>query len=206
MEIRDEIISKHWLDAAIEEVAVKYRTQGYEVLQEAPIGDTHADLIARKGDELIVVEFKLGDWSEERSEEVSRIRSEVIHRLGGKFNLVLVSPPKDKIIEIEGIEDILFELFANDPGDLDQLSTHTHIEEISDVTITSVNIELNKIYIQGSGIVSVDLNWGSDTDRAHEDGITISDSYPFDFSIVLDGNLKLIEVETLEVDTSSYYE
>lgn len=81
MQISEDVASKYWVEAAIEEVAAKYSAQGYEVTKKSQLGDFRADLVARTGDKLIVVEFKLGDWSERRSEEVRHIRNEVIHRL-----------------------------------------------------------------------------------------------------------------------------
>ncbi len=206
MQIRQEIAEKYWLRAAVEEAATKYAAQGYEVSKDALIGAMRADLLARKGDELIVVEFKMGNWSEQRTNEVRQIRNEVVHRLGGRFNLVVVTPPKEKDIEIEGIEGILHDIFLDDLGELDQLSTHTYVEEVSDVTITSINVEQNQTQVQGTGVVSVKLNWGSNSDRANDEGLTSYDSFPFDFSIILDKDLKLIEVEHIRVDTSGYSE
>jgi len=206
VQIRQEIAERYWLNAAIEEAATKYISEGYEVTKDAPIGNMRADLIARKGDNLIVVEFKMGNWPAQRTDEVRQIRNEVVHRLGGKFNLVVVAPPKEKDIEIEGIEDVLYNIFLENLGELDELSTHTHVEEVSDVTITSINIEQNQTQVQGEGIVSVELNWGSSSDRTSDEGATSYDSFSFDFSIILDKDLKPIEIEHLKVDVSGYYE
>jgi hypothetical protein len=205
MQISNEVAAKYWIEAAMEEVSAKYRSEGYEVTKEAQIGDFRADLVARKGDELIVVAFKSGHWSDRKSEEVRRIRNEVVHRLGGEFNFVVVSSPKDIDIEIEDIEYILLDIIMNDLGDLDELSTHTYVKDVSDVVIISINIEQNKIHVQGSGVVSVELNWGSSADHANGHGLTEFDSFPFDFDIVLDGNLKLLQVERIRFDTSSFY-
>ncbi len=51
--------------------------------------------------------------------------------------------------------------------------------------------------VAGIGVVSVELNWGSDSDKEHGDGSTTADSFPFDFTIILDNNLNLIEVEQI---------
>jgi hypothetical protein len=61
-------------------MAQEYAAQGYAVTKRAPLGADQADLIARKGDELIVAEFKLGAWPKQRSEEVRTISNEVVHR------------------------------------------------------------------------------------------------------------------------------
>ena len=205
MQIRQEIAEKHWLRAAIEETAAKYTAQGYEVAKDAFIENMRTDLIARKDNELIVLEFKLGNWSDQRNNEVRQIRNVVTHRLGGKFNLVVVTPPQEKDIEIEGIENILYNHFLNDLGVLDELSTHTYIEEVSHVTITSITIDHQHMQVQGTGVVSVELNFGSDSDRVRDEGETSYDSFSFDFSIMLDKDLNLLEVEQLQVDTSNYY-
>lgn len=206
MQIRQEIAEKYWLGAAIEEAARNYASQGYEVTKDAHIGDMRADLLARKGEEIIVVEFKLGNWSKDRNDHVRRIRNEVVHRLGGKFNLVVVTPPKEKSIEIEGIEDILYNIFLEDVRELDELSTHTHVEEVSDITLNSVDVEQNRIRVAGIGTVSVELNWGSNSDRERGDGASTVDSFPFEFVIALDNDLHLLAVEHMRVDTSDFYE
>lgn len=205
MRIRQEIAAKHWLDAAIEDIASRYLAQGYAVAKEAPIGNARADLIARKGDELIVMEFKLGNWSDERTNEVGRLRNEVVHRLGGKFNLVVVTPPKEKHIEIKGIEDILCQIFLTDIDELHKLASRTHVEAVSDVTITAVDVGPNRMRVEGAGVVLVTLHWDSDAENAPDDATPeTSDSLPFDFAIILDNNLHIIDVERIAVDTSSY--
>lgn len=92
MKIRQEIVEKHWLNAAIDEAASTYAAQGYAISRDTVIGTVPADLVARKGEELVVVEFKLGNWLPKRTEAVRQLRNEVVHRLGGKFKLALVRP------------------------------------------------------------------------------------------------------------------
>jgi len=205
MRIGSEIARKYWHEAAIADLASKYAAQGYEVKKDAKIGNHEADLVLKKGDELIVVEVKSGNWPKEKIEQVQSIRNEVVHRLGGKFSLVLVSPPQEKSIEIEGIDTILFNLLSEDIGDLDELSTHTTVEDVSDVVINSISIKKNRMQVRGSAVVSADLNWGSSSDAENGDGSSTSESFPLDFDVVLDGNLEVVE-DILNIDTSSYYE
>jgi hypothetical protein len=204
MRIREEIAKRYWHEAAIDELVDKYATQGYDVQKDGQIGNYPADLVLKRGNELVVIEVKSGDWNPEKTRQVQKIRNEVVHQLGGKFNLVLVSPPQEKSIEIEGIEDALLEAFATNRGELDKLSPHTTIETISDVIMTAVSVEKNRVHAKGSGVVSVELNWEADTEK--DEVVSSSDSYPFEFEILLDENLKIVEIVTLTIDISSFYE
>ncbi len=209
MRIRSDIVKKYWHEAAIADLASTYTTKGYKVEKDAKVGDYEADLVLKKDNELIVIEVKSGAWPEEKTAEVQSIRNEVVHKLGGKFNLVLVSPPPQETVnEIEGLEDILFELLAEEGtyrDDLDILSSLTIIEDVSDVVLSSLSIEKNRLHAQGVATVSVSLNWGSSSDYEKDNGLTDTDSFPLDFDIVLDGNLKIVEVIKLEVNTASHY-
>jgi len=188
MHIRQEIATKYWLHAAIEETASNYANQGYAVTTETPLGHLQADLVARKGDELVVVAFKLGHWTDQRNDQVRQMRSEVVHRLGGKFHLVVITPPKEKNIEIDGIEHILSNAFLNHMGVLAELSTHTSVEDVSDVTITSVDVDHTQMRVAGTGTVAVKLN-AEGSDQSHEEGMVEPEGFPFDFVIVLDHTL-----------------
>lgn len=206
MRISRDITSRYWHEAAIADLASKYAAQGYDVKKDARIGSNEADLVVKKGDELIVLEVKSGAWTKDRAAEVQKLRNEVVHKLGGKFTLVLASPPSEKSIEIDGIDGILLRLLSEDIGELDELSAHTIVEDISDVEINSVCIHKNRIEIQGSAVVSAELKWGSSSDDQNGDGARVTESFPVDFDVALDGNLEVLEVVRLSVDTSSYYD
>ncbi len=208
MKIRQEFAYKHWRSAAIEEVEEKYKNEGYVVEREKEIGSHKADLIAKRENELIVTEFKSTPWDAKKSSRVKQLRSYVVHKLGGKFNLVWVIPPKDKSIEIENFEQKLLSALINDfPGELDSLSTHTQIEDVSDIFISDIAVRQSAIEVKGTGTIEVKLNWGSDSDRFNGDsGETFSDSYPFEFEVILNEKHEIIDIVCLTIDTSSFYE
>jgi len=108
--------------------------------------------------------------------------------------------------EIEGIENILFDHISTDiPDELLSLSSETMIEEVHDVNIASITLQRDgTVLINGSGDVSVELNYGG-----RSDGATMTDFFPFDFEATLlktDGGYELDEMLSLKVDTSSFYE
>jgi hypothetical protein len=207
MRIRGEIARKHWLNAAIEETRRQYLDQGYKVRDHARLGDHEADMIATRGKEHVVLEFKSGPWSASKEQQAAGLRNYVAHKLGGRFVLVWAPPPVERQIEVTGLEaELCSHLMENLPAELDELSTHTRVEAVSDLEITSIHLEPGSTQIHGSALVEVDLQYGSDSDVDHDEGGTTSDSFPFEFILGVDDELKITQVEKLEIDTSGFYE
>lgn len=212
MEIKKQYLQKYLHDIAIDQIAEEYKEKGYVVSKEEQLGKKYyADLIARKDNETIVVEVKSGKMSPERKQKISDLANYVRGQGNYKFLVVIATPPKEKKLEIIGIENLLTEYFSeNLPSELDELSTHTTFDEVTDVDIDEILIDGDSILVTGDGVVSVELQLGSDGDQNADDGFTISDSFPFEFGVKLeydiDHGLKIIDFDNLEVDTSSYYE
>ena len=208
MKIREEFAYKHWRSAAIEEVEDKYKSKGYIVEREKEIGSHNADLIAKRENELIVFEFKSAPWDAKRSSQVKQLRSYVVHQLGGKFNLVWAIPPKEKHIEIKDFDLKLHGALHNDiPDELDSFSSHTHIEGIYDIFISDIVIRDGKTKVKGSGIIEAELNYGAESYCANDDSEeAFSDSYPFEFEVILNGKHEITDIVDLKIDTSSFYE
>ena len=55
--------------------------------------------------------------------------------------------------------------------------------------------------VTGSGYVEVELNYGS-----KNDSVSCPDSYPFRFKATINPNTLAVTIESLNVDTSSFYE
>ena len=202
MKIRQEFANKHWRSAAIEEVEDRYKNEGYIVEREKEIGSYKADLVAKRENELIAFEFKSAPWDKKKSSRVKQLRRYVVHQLGGKFNLVWASPPKEKHIEIKDFELKLHSALHNDfPDELDSLSSHTHIEDIYDIFISDIVIRDGKTKVKGSGIIEAELNCGADDSEE-----TFTDSYPFEFEVILNEKHEITDIVDLKIDTSSFYE
>ena len=96
-------------------------------------------------------------------------------------------------------------LIEDVPDDLNSLSSATIIDDVGDIEIGELTInEGGIIYVKGSGMISVILQYGPSGD-----GISSSDSYPFSFEVNLsikDEELIIQEILLLTVDTSSFYE
>ncbi len=204
MNIRDEIARKFWLLAAQEETKRHYESDGYEVEQGSRLGAFTADLVARRGKELVVIEFKTSAWDRNRLKEAKQLRNYVIHQLGAQFHLIWIAPPPEKHIEVMNLEEQLANSFENDfPEELELLSSHTSFEGISDISISSIFLDNGRTTVIGEGIVEVRLVYGSGSDA--DEGDHATDSYPFEFEIVLNPKLEVVEVNRMKVDTSSFY-
>lgn len=201
MDIKKSILLKYMAKAATEQIASEYQARGYEVIDESKMPDIGADLIVKNDKETIVFEVKSGDWNDEKRQAVKNIRNRALHELGAKFKLVLVNVPAQPSIEIEGLEHILFDLLPEYCADeLSSLATHTWIDEISDIEIEMLDIQKDEMEVQGTAVVSFGLQYGSDGDFDRGDGIRTSGSFPLHFHVLLDRDLHVKTVHSLELD------
>jgi len=211
MEIKKKFLDKYLHNIAIEQIAEEYLQKGYEVSKENQIGKYQADIIAKKGDETIVIEIKSGKMTPDKKETITQLGNYIHTQSNYKFIVVIATPPKEKKLEIINIDELLSSYFIEEfPEELNELSTHTMMDEISDIDIDEIRIDGKSIFIKGDGVVSVELQYGSDSDQTSGDGNETSDNFPFEFELTLEYDknhkLKITDVDKLIVDTSSFYE
>ncbi len=188
------------------DLAEKYESLGYSIKFDYHDEGIHCDMKAEKEGNIILFEIKEGPFDNRSRERIEHIKEYATQR-GMKFKLVFAHQQQIPQIEVEGLKESLELEFTNNlPGDLDSLSTHTKVVDVEDVYITSLKVEKGgDMQIKGSSEVIVDLIYGSES----EDGDpVISDSFPFTFSGFWsfddNGNLRLEELEELDIDTSSF--
>lgn len=211
MEISKHLIYKNLHFLAIEQLAEEYKSLGYQVEKEKRIGNFVADLIVSKDDEKIVFEVKSRKMDSSQKEHLAKL-ADYINSLGEyKFKIIVASPPTEKTIDIVDFEQILYDYIIQDlPSELDMLSTHTFVEEISTIEIHNIILhENNEINVIGEGVVEVKLQFGSDGDQRRDDGHINYDSFPFTFDLYLsyssENELYIKSENSLEIDTDSYY-
>ena len=118
----------------------------------------------------------------------------------------MVNLPREREIFIEGIEDILYQELLEDTSQVDVLATHVTLDELTDVEIDSVDIDKERIDVIGRGNVTYELQYGSDSDMAHDEGLQTTETFPFTFRLYLNHRLEVDEVSEIDIDTSSFYE
>jgi hypothetical protein len=196
MRIEPHIAGRHWEAAAAEQIEETLRAQGYEVKRGARFDDLQADLVARKGDEILIYEFKAPrKGGEDWAQQVALLRERAVAQ-GARFYLVFVRPPRESRIEIEGIDAILKEaLSAHMPRQLRALSRNSGAGDVSQVMIGRIEVRPQEIEVEGEATVAVDL-------MSNEHSV-LNEYFAFTFDIVLDGDGHLTKVVDLEVDLSS---
>lgn len=202
MGIRQATLENAFEMAVIEEMVTKLLKQGYSVERNARYKGNLVDLMAIKDENKFIYEFKTRPIIGKERERIEKL-SKKAKEEGFRFRVVVIPIPKKKNIEVEGIEDtILNEFINNIPDELDCLSSHTIINEVEDISINSIELKTgDHIFIDGTGTVSVDLEYGNEEDD------TFSSSFPFKFSgqwSYSNGSLILDTLDSLKFDTSSF--
>lgn len=207
MKIDKDYLKKYYHRAAVDQLSDQYKKRGYEVTIEERVGDYRIDMVARKGDSVIFFEVKAGDVRAEtktRIKQLSKFLKEAYPN--GRFLLVAVRYPEEDTIIIDNLETILYEYLISSgiPSNLDELSTHTTIEDIERVSINSVEISDDCIKLDCEGKVGVQLDYDN-----HESDALFYMSFPFTLKGELEyvsGKLVMVDMEEFEADTSEFYE
>lgn len=196
---------KHLVKAAIEEVKDDYKEQGYSVKINAQLGDISVDLIASKHNHKIFFEFKAKGLQNRSPSQLLEFQRLVQAKPHAELRFIYVSPPTTIQVEVEDIERKIEDQLMNDlPSELDALSTHTAIDEVSDVEVTTAQLTPGKISLAGHCNVGVTLQYGSNSDVDGGEGHVSSDSFPAEFELEMNGDLVIQSLE-ITIDTSSFY-
>jgi hypothetical protein len=89
------------------------------------------------------------------------------------------------------------------PSDVDEMSSQTTIDDVSDVEVEAVEVRRTGIHVRGRATLDVQLNFSGGNAR---DGLTLDERLPLTFDVDLDPALKLGTVHQIHVDTSEFYE
>jgi Holliday junction resolvase-like predicted endonuclease len=187
--------------AAAEELASKLTSGGWEVQREAQFGALRVDLVARRGEEVVFYEFKLAGASANDGWARQLLSYQKLARQhGAAFRLVMVRPPRQMDLEIDGVESMLFEfLVQHPPSEVSDIAGHTLIDEVVGVDLVSVRISRTIADISGDASLAVTLQTGAGENIG-------SEIFPFAFSAKLDLLAQRADdVHVFQVDTSSWY-
>lgn len=87
------------------------------------------------------------------------------------------------------------------PLKLDALSTHTYVEGIVIDSLQDFDTSLESPLLSGDATAEIELNYGNEREST-----PMPDSYPVEFRVEIDPETFGISVESISVDTSSFYE
>lgn len=210
MKIDYRYLRKYYEQMALEQITDEYRRLGYSVSRECLLDGSRlrADLLADNGKEKIVVEVKTGKMNAESKKRLGELADYVNSLDGYKFRVAIVTPPRNREIFVEGLEEALCEEMERElPDDLDTLATHVRVEDVADVDVQTLTVQGNRLDCKGTGVVAVELQYGSDGDQDRDDGWkdTASFAFTFDVSLVVgDERIDEMEINEISVDTSDF--
>lgn len=209
MKIDKRYLRKYYYYAVIDQLKDEYKKKGYKVTTQERLADSNylADMIARKGDTLVILEIKTGIVNNAVKQQIREMSEIVKHNYpNAKFRLVAVNYPDESAIKIENIDEIITDYFISNgiPSELDELAPHTTIDEVTDVLINNIDIVPGVINITCEGNIVAILEYDK-----HEDDTTFEMSFPFKMKASLhmeDNGYAVDDVEALRIDTSEFYE
>lgn len=216
MNSNPNILMQSLVQATLQNLAADYARQGYQVEMEKELEGIRADLVATKGDEVVVFEVKAGHWTPDKREQVTKLKELVSRLPRGQFKLLFVEPPPRKMIEVEDLDKKLLDVLTEDQDklsakgawraieDVYHLASHVRFDEITDLEIEHMTVRSGGLEARGRGFLSVDLQYGSGPDQETGKGLILDDTFPFTFSLLLDGDGNIKEVLTLNIDVSSF--
>ncbi|MEM6845519.1 MAG: hypothetical protein AAF632_25115 [Bacteroidota bacterium] len=204
MNLSPDKLSEVYERTALEEVAEKYRNEGYEVTLESQIGEFWVDMMVKKGNEVILIEainFRESlRQNEDRKRRMKQLRKAAKEIPGAKTRLVLIAPPENKRIQIEGIEKKLTEYFTrNFPSELSNLASRVRMGNVTDIEIQTLETSSEGMRITGYASISVDLDYESERVEMYE-------SFPVEFDITLNSSQEVEKASKFLIDTAAYYE
>lgn len=113
----------------------------------------------------------------------------------------------DKRIEdfiYEDISDHVYHDYID--SELDLLSTHTVIDDVTNIEFSIQNINQNFILIEGTAELDVCLQYGSDSDRRKGDGDSFNMNFDLDFSVTINiNNLDDKNYHYEPINTDNFY-
>ncbi|HEY0736361.1 MAG TPA: hypothetical protein VGD69_15710 [Herpetosiphonaceae bacterium] len=194
-----------YLEAAkADQVAAELEAEGYHVVREPESPGDSYDLIATKNGKTIAIEIKARSALQQSSDQIRRLREQALQRGYNEFRLIVANPPREKIIEIEGLAEALTNhLTEVVPQTLYAVASQPYIYGLSDLEINAINVSEEGIRVAGTGFVDVALEWNSGNER---NGCALNTDFPLSFDVTLNNDLQITEVHQMDVDTSSFEE
>lgn len=186
--------------AYIEETASRLRTEGYAVERPGVGPDIGLDLVASKGDRKIAVQVKARPSLRESAQQIGRARDAARTRGFDEYRLVLVNPPHDREVSVEGLESELRRWIEENPGELSSIAPRVAVLDFVGTDLGRVGVFKDHIRVAGVGAVLIECQSAGGDGR---DGMGWTTDFPVAFDIELTHELTIEAVDRLEIDLSS---
>jgi len=125
----------------LEELVDELSRDGYRVEREARLGNQKFDLVAQRDGELRVFEVKARSRLAESVGQLARLRTAALEARVAGFHLVVVNPPREIDVTIEGLDrELTRHLRDQLPATLDRMSSATQIDRVKRVEVDAVDV------------------------------------------------------------------
>ncbi|MDD6658168.1 MAG: hypothetical protein PUE95_12890, partial [Lachnospiraceae bacterium] len=126
-------------------------------------------------------------------------------QIDAELMVVYMLYPTRDTIEFDDLGELMLEYFGdNFPDELDELSTHTRLEEVYIESITDIHLDEKMIEVTGEASLSVSLQYGSDREQ-EEDDEDMEMTFPMDYTATVNWNREIVAID-YEIDTDRFYE
>lgn len=223
--------SARYLESAkVEQLAGQFRREGYEVIVEPSGPDRGYDLVATKPGKRIAVEVKANSQLGSSSHQIKELRRRAFEQGFDEFRLVVVNPPHETRVQIEGLERKLASYISNyQPTDLTAISDKVTVKATKGIEIDSISALPGSTRVIGHGVVSIEIPFShgpvgsaiaSMADEGVEPGYSAGSpilndedewvgwdvDLPFSFDLELDRELEIVRAYSLAVDARSLFD
>jgi hypothetical protein len=199
-----------YLEAAkIEELTSQLRDEGYRVTVHPSGEDQGYDLVAEKDNKKVAVEVKVNALLRESAETIKALRRRAVERGYDEFRLVVVSPPHETAVTIQGLDEKLLYYFRDNPKLLKHvpkwLPQLPYVEGVRHLEIDAVSITADGTQVDGNGVVRVA---DGPPAAAVQNNIPLNTfrpviDFPFSFEVKLDTELKITGAK-IDIDVSGW--
>ena len=207
MPTRDNYLAHYYEKATIDQLAEEYKKKGYNVQREARIDKYRVDLLAEKDGQSVYVEVVRKRVDGETRRRIEALEEQIRKQPNSRLIVVKERYSDEKRIEFNNLNEILYNYFISDfPNELDELSTHTRLDSVDSVAIDSIIVYGQDIIVKCSGQVSVELQYGSDSEQ--DGGALPAMSFPFEFEGTIswvNDKYCVTEVDGLKINTDEFY-
>jgi hypothetical protein len=168
--------------------------------------DAGLDRVAEKGGKKLGMVVKTIADLKDSLAEVHQLRKRVREQ-GADFQLIVVSPPPEVAVDVEGLAEELQERLPK--SEIDKIKGAAGATATVDVLIKGItHLEIGSVHVTRQGIrvggtAVLDLTFSEWEDGLLE-GVVPEDDYPLHFDVLLNNNLQIKEVYELRVDVSGF--
>lgn len=195
-------------EAKIQELIDNYSKRGFIAERNAFVDNQEFDLLLHNSEksQTLAFEVKIPPVTKDDINKIEQLR-EKSEELGYNFRLVTVSRPTEYEIEIDWLDEAVWDYVANQeqPQDIEEKAIHVSYEGV-DTHIESITIRGTTASVHATGTIYVQLQYGSNSDVAKNIGMLVKESFPFEGQFELDLTNRSVINASVDVDDSDWYE